>query len=73
MIASVLEGILGFLLESIFRLLWWAILYPVLLVVALPVILTLSLFQREYYSESVAENFTALHCFWQKWGFAILC
>ena len=72
MLHAVIEGIFGFLIECLFALLWWIILFPVVWLLALPFVLILALFGGRPYSLAVIEMLVSVHCFWKKWGIMIV-
>ena len=72
MLHAVIEGVLGFVLELLFSLLWWIVLFPVVWLVSLPFILVIALFRRERYRFAVIDMLTSVHCFWKEWGIMIV-
>jgi hypothetical protein len=71
MIHSVMEGVLGFIVECLISLFWWFILFPVLWLVSLPFVLIIALFRRERYCFAVTSMLTTVHCAWRDWGLFI--
>jgi hypothetical protein len=54
--------------ELVFSLFWWIILFPVVWLVSVPFVLVVALFRREPYRVAVFECFLAIHRFWVEWG-----
>jgi hypothetical protein len=71
MIQTVIEGVLGFIVECFISLFWWFILFPVVWLVSLPFIMIIALFRRERYGFAVTAMLTSVHCFWRDWGLFI--
>ena len=72
MLYAVIEGVLGVVLEFLFSLLRWIVLFPVVWLVSLPFILVITLFGRERYSFAVTDMLTSVHCFWKDWGIMVV-
>jgi len=54
MLLTMVEGILGFIIECLLGLFWW--------------ILVIALFRRERYSLAVTDMLASVDCFWSDWG-----
>ena len=72
MLHTVIESVLGLVLEILIALLWWFVLFPVVWLVSLPFILVIALFRRERYSFAVTDMLYSVHCFWKEWGMMFL-
>ncbi len=55
-----------------FELVLWIVLFPIVLLLATPVVLVTALFQRGNYSASVLQMFGAITQFWVKCAGAVL-
>lgn len=56
----------------LFYVLWWVVGFPVVWIIATPVILTTSFWGKQGYWEEVRTRFGNATLFWKKWGFLIL-
>ncbi len=56
------------MVEIVFSLFWWIVLFPVVWLVSVPIVLVAALFRREPYRVAVFESFLAVHRFWVDWG-----
>ena len=56
------------LVELLVGLLWWIILYPVLWLLATPVILVAAVFRPRPYWQTVRMMYRAVTDFWSEWG-----
>jgi predicted ferric reductase len=68
MLEAILESFFGFVIECLIALSWWVLLFPVVWLVSLPFILTISLFRRQPYGLAVTEMLTSVHIFWGETG-----
>ncbi|MEA3189085.1 MAG: hypothetical protein QOD99_2915 [Chthoniobacter sp.] len=65
-----LESLIGAVLEGLFELLWWIILWPVALIVCTPLVLLYALFtalrhkQRFFYA--VSDGYSSVSDFWKR-------
>lgn len=61
------------MLKIMAAILFWIILFPVVLILATPVILVVSIFGRnDRYPSRVANGFCSVYDFWYEWGFWLL-
>ncbi len=57
-------------LKILVAILIWIILFPVVLILATPLILTFSVFgKNDRYSSRVANGYCSVYDFWYEWGF----
>ncbi len=68
MLTSLMELVLGFIVECLLSLLWWFLLFPVVWLVSLPFILIMARFRPQPYGLAVTGMLTTVHCAWRDWG-----
>ena len=68
-----IEAFLSSAVEAVFTLVWKFILWPAALVVATPVILiyalALTISRRQQFMDAVADGYSEVSAFWEKWAF----
>jgi len=66
------EDILKLLLVFLLPFLWWVLLFPVVCLLALPVVLAAALFRRGRYWASVKGMLSGVCGLWADWGLFIM-
>lgn len=72
MLNAAIESVLGVVLDFLFIIFWWLVLFPIVWLLSLPFILVIALFRRGDYSSAVTKMLIWVHCFWRDWGILII-
>jgi hypothetical protein len=68
MLEPFLEAVFGFVIALVLGVLWWLLLFPVVVLLALPPALVLAVFRRGGYWANVGSLLQRVHEFWERWG-----
>jgi 4-hydroxybenzoate polyprenyltransferase len=70
MILTVIEGILGFVIENLIISIICFLLSPLVWLISLPFILIIAFYRPGKYGEAVIEMLTSVNCIW-RWGIGL--
>jgi hypothetical protein len=57
-----------FIVEILFTIAWWVLLFPILWIISLPIILLIALFSKEPFFATVKDKYSKVTKWWTEYG-----